>query len=195
MLDQVERLSIAPKLARKFFGYEAYDIIHQMAHFRLKEANTSNHLFAFGMLGGWVKLLEEVPIVLFFKGIRYPIMPKPSEAGSLSMDGEGQMPSGENYLAATIPSLCALASSFGSDKFDCAQLAREGFWHCEKLFGQYNIQHWNGQNPHFGNELQAVWAQDTAVPPLREQLEQHPHGAVLFRPGTGLSEHFCRIFQ
>ena len=195
MLDQVERLNIAPKLDRKFFGYEAYDIIHQTAYFRLKEANTSNHLFAFGMLGGWVKLLEEVPIVLFFKGIRDPIMPKLSEAGSQSMNGEERMPSGKNYLAATIPSLCALASSFRSEKFNCAQLAREGFWHCEKLFGRCNIQHCHSENSHFCNELQAVWAQDNAVPPLPDQLKRHPHGAVVFGPGTGLSEHFYHILK
>jgi hypothetical protein len=195
MLDQVERLNTAPKLDRKFFGYEAYDIIHQTAYFRLKEANTSNHLFAFGMMGGWVKLLEEVPIVLFFKGIRDPIIPKLSEAGSHSMYGEKRMPSGENYLAATIPSLCALALSFRPEKFGCAQLAREGFWHCERLFGRCNIQHCHSEKSHFCNELQAVWAQGTAVPPLPDQLKQNPHGAVVFGPGTGLSEHFYRILK
>lgn len=195
MLDQVERFNIAPRANRRFFGYEAYDIIHQIAYFRLKEANISNHLFAFGMLGGWVKLLEEIPIVLFFKGISDPIKPKSSESGSHGRNDTEKMVSGENYLAATIPSLCALASRFRAERFDCAQLAREGFWHCEKLFGRCNAQAHHSQNSHFCNELQAVWPKDTAIPPSPDQLEEHQHGAVVFGPGTGLSEYFHHVLR
>ena len=183
LLDKLSRRRIQSSWSQKFCGFELADVINQPHEFLLKEADVSH--IPIGSLGGWTKLLDKIPHVFFFEGLEDPILPIPrpkgSPAGTICCCD--RMPTGKNFLAATLSSLRMLTQNFKYMK--SGRLTSTTFWHCENP--EHLFQGCNCEDTIPGKgRLQAIWPKNTAQPPTMRTLENHPDGAVIFAPGLGI---------
>lgn len=168
-------------------GYEAYDLVHQPRHYNLKGVNISRHFLSLSERAGWHKLIPEMSAVLFFVGIDDPIVPYDSWHDGRYLRRESlfrYLPTGENYIAITIPSLTELLSRYnGEDKFD-GMIAAGAYWHCEHLFDKKVSE--DIKDEKHCDRLSHILDHATDIRSARRLLEKHPKGALIVRPDTGL---------
>ena len=183
LLDKLSRRRTESPWSQKFCGFELADVINQPQEFQLKEADISH--IPIGSPGGWTKLLDRIPLVLFFEGLEDPILPipRPERSSARTICCCSRMPTGRNFLAATLSSLRHLSKDF--EYMESGQLTATTFWHC--LNPTLLFQGCNCEDTIPGKgRLQAIWPKNTAQPPTMRTLENHPDGAVIFAPGLGI---------
>lgn len=183
LLDKLSRRRTAASWSQRFCGFELADVINQPHEFQLKEANVSH--IRIGSPGGWTKLLDKIPLVLFFEGLEDPILPIPgsgeSPAGTICCCS--RMPINKNLLATTLSSLRTLTKDF--EYMDSGRLTATTYWHCPNSTHLFRACNCNDTTPD-KRRLQSIWPRNSAQPPAMNQIEKHPGGALIFASGLGI---------
>ena len=189
LLDKLSRRRTAAPWSQKFCGFELADVINQPQEFQLKKADVSH--IRIGSPGGWTKLLDMIPLVLFFEGLEDPILPipGPGESRARTICCCSRMPTKKNFLAATLSSLRILTKDF--EYLESGRLTETTFWHCPNPNHLFQACNCNDTTPNEGR-LQAIWPRHTAQPPEIYEIEENPGGAVIFASGLGILDDIAR---
>jgi hypothetical protein len=181
MLDAISRRARIGRMNRTIVGFEIFDIVLQPMWFDLKESRVTNTFL--GTFGGWTRLLREVPIVLFFEGIVDPIVSSLRDDGKICINGR-LVPAGRNYMATTVQSLYDLARGNGGIGSD-GKLVENAYWHCpDNPFPKCSCK--AKFSPCL--RLQAIWPNNSGIPPPLRRLSVLPDAAVVFAAGMGISD-------
>jgi Aspartyl protease len=181
MLDAISRRARVGRMNRTVVGFEMFDLILQPMWFDLKESRATNTFL--GTFGGWTRLLREVPIVLFFEGIVDPIIPSLRDDHQLCINGK-LVPAGRNYMTTTVQSLYDLARGNGGIGSD-GKLVEKAYWHCP----DYPFQNCSCKGKFSPClRLQAIWPNNSGIPPPLRRLSVLPNAALVFAAGMGISE-------
>lgn len=181
-LDQVRRESyrVTCFLEQRSYlvGYEMADVVEMELPARMKRHRLKDSAY------GWLPLLDEVPLALFYEGISDPIVPDIQKwPNSFCANNAWQtLPTGYNLLAASLPCLMVLAREFGND--NTARLTTDYWWFCpmpEYLFSFCKKKHPSHSCPRL-QELQKNSRESGRLkPPDRKALLRNPNGTVIFR--------------
>ena len=95
------------------------DVVNGVPPFRLKKTYVHDN-------GGWIKLMREIEVVLFCKGVGEVIIPKDPHTDTCRL--WSSVPTGQDFLCVTIDCLNKLSDRAGSSRA-CESLAHGCFWH------------------------------------------------------------------
>jgi hypothetical protein len=190
MMSAISRRSKIGRLNRKILGFELYDLVAQPQWFDLKESHVSNT--AFGTLGGWTRLLTDVPIVLFLEGINDPII-SPEDADynrghrqkSNTCVNQYRLAPDQNLMATTIRSLQDLARRRGGINND-GQVTETAYWHSpqgHQIFSDCSHQACTSRKC----ENRQFILPGPGLPPIEQELK-NLEGGIIFAAGIGLSD-------
>jgi hypothetical protein len=181
MMSAISRRSKVGRLNKKVLGFELYDLINQPQWFNLKESHVANT--AYGSLGGWPRLLGDVPLVLFFEGLNDPIISKHKQRMP-NCSNQPRIAEDQNLLATTIGTLQDLARRRGGIHKD-GQITETGYWHSPGDYGMFDDCSHQDQDCASGkcDARQFIWPKP-GTPPLPHELKDLERG-VIFAADTG----------
>jgi len=126
--------------------------------------------------------------IIFFADIADPII---SEVDADDCLGNW-LPMDRNLLAVQTTSLRTLLSTYDNSSFLDGKLGEDAYWHCEYLFGEVvNLDMPEGKR----DVRQSVGNKPSRYRPPFHLLEKHPHGALIFRPDSGLLDRIKALFH
>jgi len=170
-LFALEKL-VKPCEAGEVCGWEMKDLIDPPELFDLKRQGF--HWRQLPWLGGWNQLLPEIRLVLYFEGLKDPIVADQDEGCADCTE----MPQGKYLLGITMLSLENLTRRFRSKYLNGGGQLTEGCY-------------WNSLNPPFGihysqdhrcNAIQKIIKNSRCNPPRPDELKIGERGAVIFEP-------------
>ena len=170
-LFALEKLA-KPCKAGEVCGWEMKDLIDPPELFDLKKQGFCRRQLPW--LGGWNQLLPEICLVLYFEGLKDPIVADQDEGCAECTE----MPQGKHLLGITMLSLKNLTRRFRSKYLNGGGRLTEGCY-------------WNSPNPPFGirysqdhrcNAIQRIIKNSSCNPPRPDELKLGERGAVIFEP-------------
>jgi hypothetical protein len=163
--DKLARRSKS-RINAKVEGWEFMDLVSPPQYFDYKQDSLT-----ISLLGGWAKLLPRIPLVLFYDGIRDPIVP---DDQSRVCETWQRMPADQNLMAMTMVSLRDFAQR-SQDLRTFGRLSDCCFWNSENHPFKHDGLPCRGCDP-----IQSIWVSEGRKPPVDifEQLE----GAIIFSP-------------
>jgi hypothetical protein len=159
-------------LNRDILGWEFMDLVIPPTRSYCKFAR----LPISAMVGGWGKLLPDIPLVLFYDNIDDPILPLPHQTRAGLCQGR-RMPCQEDFMGATVKSIQNFAERKEGDLLKYGQLSNTCFWHSPKP----PFSRCRHVDKSFSDLLQFIRLYDKTPPSARE-LTEYPEAAVVFSP-------------
>lgn len=170
-LFALEKLA-KPCKAGEVCGWEMKDLIDPPELFDLKKQGFCRRQLPW--FGGWNQLLPEMCLVLYFEGLKDPIVADQDEGCAECTE----MPQGKHLLGITMLSLKNLTRRFRSKYLNGGGKLTEGCY-------------WSSPNPPFGtrysqdhrcNAIQRIIKNSSCNPPRPDELKLGERGAVIFEP-------------
>jgi hypothetical protein len=162
----------------KVEGWELMDLVSPPQYFDYKQDSLSISLF-----GGWAKLRPKVPLVLFYDGIKDPIVPADR---ARVCETWRHMPANQNLMTTTMVSLTDFAQRF-QDLRTCGRLTNVCFWNSQNPPFEHGRDRCQGCDP-----LQSIWISAGRTPPSKD-IFRRSEGALTFSPHSGVFQKTSQL--